>query len=413
MTNWLVFVESNTSGTGRLFAKAAREQGLTPVLLSLDAARYPYVIEDNLLTVEVDTRDQHSVLAAYRKLATDGIVAGITSSSEYYIAMAASIAEQMRLPGPEPGAIQRCRDKAWQRYQLRKDNIPVPDFYLASSPIAAGEFAQRIGYPLVVKPVSGSGSIGVRFCRNREQVLAHATHLLEQTANERGSAAAAQILIEAYAGGTEYSVETFGLEVVGITRKYLGALPNFVEMGHDHPAILSAEEREAMERVVRETLKSLGLGWGPAHTELKLTEKGPVIIEVNPRLAGGFIPELVRFSCGVDLIRETIRFVTSKEVSLTKKYQRYSSIRFLLPEEEGIISGICGIEEAKAVSGVESVMLYKPNGWMFRPQGDFRDRIGHVLACGNSPGEALEAVEEAMRKITINVSQAPSNFGDQ
>ena len=63
MTNWLVFVESNTSGTGRLFAKAAREQGLTPVLLSLDAARYPYVIEDNLLTVEVDTRDQHSVLA--------------------------------------------------------------------------------------------------------------------------------------------------------------------------------------------------------------------------------------------------------------------------------------------------------------------------------------------------------------
>ena len=45
-----------------------------------------------------------------------------------------------------------------------------------------------------------------------------------------------EVLIEEYLQGPEYSVEIFGGEIIGITRKYLSREPYFVEIGHDFPA---------------------------------------------------------------------------------------------------------------------------------------------------------------------------------
>ena len=39
----LVFVESNTSGTGALFVRVAREMGFRPVLVSANPGRYAFV----------------------------------------------------------------------------------------------------------------------------------------------------------------------------------------------------------------------------------------------------------------------------------------------------------------------------------------------------------------------------------
>src|SRR5687767_8206326 len=43
---WFIFIESNTSGTGRLFARAARELGCRPAILTTFPDRYPYLAED-------------------------------------------------------------------------------------------------------------------------------------------------------------------------------------------------------------------------------------------------------------------------------------------------------------------------------------------------------------------------------
>ncbi|MGV9897217.1 hypothetical protein ACWDVV_23645, partial [Streptomyces tendae] len=65
---WFAFLESNTTGTGREFCARARARGLRPVLLTRDAARYPYVTEDAVDTLEnveiavLDEADQMSDL---------------------------------------------------------------------------------------------------------------------------------------------------------------------------------------------------------------------------------------------------------------------------------------------------------------------------------------------------------------
>ncbi|HEV3051407.1 MAG TPA: hypothetical protein VGX50_13980, partial [Longimicrobium sp.] len=99
----IVFVESNTSGTGRLFVQAARGMGYRPVLVTARPEKYAYLSQPGAPEViRVPRADEETVLAAIREqLDGGGEVAGITSSSEYFIGTAAALAARMGLPGPD------------------------------------------------------------------------------------------------------------------------------------------------------------------------------------------------------------------------------------------------------------------------------------------------------------------------
>lgn len=403
MTAWMAFIESNTSGTGRYFARAASQKGFRPILLSDNPARYSYVSQDGLDTLKVDTRSESTLLDTCRRLAQgDGLV-GVTSSSEYFVPIAARIARRLNLAGPSPGAVRACRDKYLQRRRLEKAGVAMPAFRCATSIKTVIPLAQDLGLPVIVKPVSGSGSAGVKLCSSLDEVSAHAAQLLNRRYNERGVPVARRILIEAVASGPEYSVETFGLQVVGITQKHLGPLPTFVEIGHDFPAQLSPASKRVIESIAQQSLVALGLGWGPAHIELRLTERGPQIIEVNPRLAGGFIPELVRLSCGIDLISETILLALGEQPELTNTCCEHTSIRFILSPGDGTLAGVEGLDQAQSIPGIMEVKLYSPVGTEMRRNGDFRDRVGHVISRGSTHEQAVQAAETAHRAITLIV----------
>jgi biotin carboxylase len=401
MTAWLAFIESNTSGTGQLFARAAAQQGFRPILLSNDPARYSYASQDGLDTLQVDTCAETALLDACRYLAANGGLAGVTSSSEYFVAAAANIACRLSLPGPSPGAIRACRDKSRQRRRLQTAGIPMPAFRPATSIKTALSAAQDLGLPVIVKSLSGSGSVGVKLCMDLEEVGAHAAGLLRQRHNERGFPVPRRILVESVASGPEYSVETFGQQVIGITQKYLGPLPTFVEVGHDYPAALSPASKEAIESIAQQSLAALGLGWGPAHIELRLTVSGPQIIEVNPRLAGGYIPELVRLASQINLISETIRLVTGGKPELKTSSDDHASIRFILPQGEGILVRAEGLGAAQSIRGVTEVKLYQPVGAEMRRYGDFRDRVGHVIASRSTHSTASCAAEAAHKAVHL------------
>jgi biotin carboxylase len=401
----LVFIESNTSGTGRLFARAARAEGLAPLLLSDNPARYGYAAEDEIEVLEVDTQDEDALTRVCLRVADASGLAGVTTSSEYFIGTAASVARRLGLPGPDAPAVRACRDKHKQRRRLRAAGVGIPEFLQATTVKEALAGAETLGPPVVVKPVGGSGSVGVRLCTRAEEAAAHAARLLRQRRNERGMAVPRRVLIEAAVGGPEYSVETFSRRVVGVTRKHLGARPYFVEVGHDHPAELPEEEMRAVCDTALRALEALGLGWGPAHVELRFAADGPKIIEVNPRLAGGYIPELVRLARGVDLIAETIKLVAGRGAEVRATLARHSSIRFILPEQEGVLAGVDGIDEAAGLPGVVEVRLYLPVGSKLQLCGDFRDRVGHVLACGDDAPSVREAAEAGRDAVRLRVRE--------
>ena len=399
MTPWLALIESNTSGSGRAFARIASLKGVRPILMATDPSRYKYAEADGIEVFRIDTQDIAALLGACNHLASGNGLAGVASSSEYFVTTAATLAAQLGLPGPNPRAVALCRNKYKQRLRLQAEGCAIPAFAPAVSVKEAVRTAQLIGFPVVVKPVSGSGSIGVRFCNRGEEVAVHAATLLQQRNNERGLPVPRRILVESAALGPEYSVETFHTQIIGVTQKYLGPLPDFVEIGHDYPAELPAADQEAMQSLVLSALKALGMGWGPAHMELRLTENGPKIIELNPRLAGGNIPELVRLASGIDLISATIDLVLARQPDLRKSRTQHACIRFLVSETDGHFAGVTGLDEARRLPSVNSAEIYIEPGTPLIRRGDFRDRIGHVITSAETLEDARLAAKCAMTTI--------------
>ncbi|MGW2303829.1 ATP-grasp domain-containing protein [Streptomyces sp. NPDC001809] len=395
----LLLVESNTTGTGRQFAARARDLGVVPVLLSADPGRYPYAAEDGLRTVVVDTSDGDALRSAVAGLAAAEPVAGVLSSSEYYVATAAALAADLGLPGPSADAVRACRDKSAQRRALAAAGVPVPLFSAAGDVAEAIAAAQWIGGPVVVKPVQGSGSLGVRLCRDRDEVAEHAAGLLAATVNERGLATPGVVLVEQYLTGREFSVEVFGEEAIVTVAKHVGAPPVFVETGHDVPAVLPAARSAALADTAVRAVRALGLGWGAAHVELRLDGDTARVIEVNPRLAGGMIPELVRRARGIDLVGAQVRAALGADVDLagTPDAAGAASIRFLTAGTDSVLADVTAAgTAARAVPGVVDAALYRPAGTEVGPAEDFRGRVGHVIAVGTALGESAAAADTAL-----------------
>ncbi|WP_017236988.1 pyridoxal-phosphate dependent enzyme [Streptomyces sp. SS] len=404
----LVFVESNTTGTGMLALSRARDLGLAPVLLTNRPGRYPGIGEADCEVIRCDTNDADAPAAALRARFDADEVAGVTTTSEFYLEAAASLAATLGVPGNPPAAVAACRRKSETRRLLTDAGLPQPVSVAVTSEAEVAEAVAAAGLPCVVKPAADSASTGVLLCDSVEQARDHAAKLLAITHNVREQAVPTEVLVEELVEGTEYSVETIfadgELHVVGVTRKSVSPPPSFVELRHAFPAPLDDAASGEIERVVRAAVEAVGLRHGACHTELRLTSAGPTVIEINARLAGGMIPELIRLAGGPDLLTQQLRAAAGLPVELPRGELTPTGVAFLTSSEEGRLAGLDGHEAARSLPGVAEVHIARRPGDPVRPATDAYDRMGYVIASADSVEDLDRSLDAALDRITVRLT---------
>ncbi|MGP4103181.1 ATP-grasp domain-containing protein [Nonomuraea sp. KM90] len=394
----LIFVESNTTGTGMRALRSARELGLDPVLLAHDTSRYAGLAEAGAEVVACDTNSRsalHAAVSAHPR----GSLAGITTTSEFYLEAAAWLAERHGLPGNTPGSIRDCRDKARFRRVMAAAGVPQPRFAVVSTEHQTEAAIDAVGLPCVVKPVDDSGSHNVKVCTRPQDAVSHVRTILALRTNVRGQQAARHALVEEYVDGPEVSVEMFGtadgVRCVGVVERELFGLPYRVEAQHIYPGA----RQEPIEAVARRVLRATGAQWGATHLELKLTEDGVRVIELNARPAGGMIPELIRLVDGQDLVGQQLRLAAGLPVRLAPRRTGHAGIRFLAVTRPGVLRHARGVEAAAGVPGVKEVLVSARPGQQVRPPRSSYDRLGHVIAHAATREELLRALGTACELI--------------
>ncbi|MER5568414.1 pyridoxal-phosphate dependent enzyme [Streptomyces goshikiensis] len=399
----LLFVESNTTGTGMAALRLARELDFTPVLLTGEPGRYTGLDDTGAEVVVCDTNSLPALREAVQTRFRAQEIAGITTTSDFYVPTVAELATWLGAPGNPAEAMRTCRDKAKLRETLARAGVRQPRFVVVRDAAAGVTAAAKVGLPCVVKPVDDSGSTNVLRCTSAEEVSAHVTHILARTVNARGLPTAGAALVEELADGPEYSVEMFSVEgrhhCVGITAKSVTGTPYFVEHQHLFPAPVPPAVAEELARTARAALTAAGVRSGPTHTELRLVADGPVIIEVNPRLAGGMIPEMIRLATGTGLLEQQVRAATGQEPLLEPEFARQGGIRFLIAERAGRVLAIEGADRAAAVAGVERVTVTVRPGAEVRPAQDAYGRLGYIIATSERPEEIEDVLDAAEREI--------------
>lgn len=408
----LLFVESNTTGTGMLALGTAVRLGLEPVLFAKDSARYAGLEATGCRVVVCDTDDAAVLRDAVAGVAAGRRVAGVTTTSEFYLVHSARVAAELGVGGNPPEAMAVCRDKASTRSVLAEAGVAQPRFAVVTEADQVLDAVMDVGLPCVVKPVGESGSQGVLWCPDAATARGHAEKLLGVTENVRGQATAGMVLVEGYLDGPEFSAEMFCVDgeavCAGVTQRTVSPLPYFVETGHLFPAAVDPAVSEQIAEVARRALKAAGFQRGPAHVELKMTASGPSVIEINGRLAGGMIPELIRSATGIDLLEQQIRAAAGRPLRMTADRSRHAGIRFLTAATVGRFAGVRGVERAERIAGVDRVTVTGVPGRSVRPARDAYDRLGQVIAVGDSPEAVFGALEEAVAALEIVVEEVES-----
>ncbi|MBY3143160.1 ATP-grasp domain-containing protein [Rhizobium laguerreae] len=397
----LILIEGSTMGNGLLYVQAARGLGLHSITLAVDPAKYDYLRMEDAAAIKVDTSDLDALIDETCRLQLTYDIVGITSSLESAYAIVGRLCGHFGLPGPNPLAIKRCCDKYLQREILKQAELPVPAFRVAANSTEVKSAAAEIGLPVILKPAEGSGSYGVKLCRDMDELVEHTNYVFSAAHIWNSSP---RVLVEEFAQGPHYTALLMGNEVVAIATASFGPPPHFVYNEFTCPAPLNQNQHERITDLSQNCLEALGLGWGPTGIELRWTEHGPIVIEVNPRLSGTPDPQLVKLAYGIDLVAEHIKLVVGDKWDLRKRHSQSSAARFLVPDQDGMLEWIEGASSAAAVPGVAEVKLYAQANTHLSRRGDYRDCLGYVVAASSSREQTAALLRQAIDLVHWSIT---------
>ncbi|MCU0115971.1 MULTISPECIES: ATP-grasp domain-containing protein [Curtobacterium] len=337
--------------------------------------------------------DEHDIVERVRRSHDQEPFAAVLSLTETGLVLAARLASELGVIGNPPSVGTTLRDKAAMRARLAADGRFAVRSWNVDGRADLEAAADEAGSPLIVKPVSGSGSVGILRLESNN-------HLAEvwdrMTDNGDGP-----WIVEEFLDGPEFSVEGFTVEgthhVVAVTEKQTDA-ETFVEVAHVIPARITDADRSLMVDYVREFLTLVGFQTGPSHTEVKLTNRGPRIIESHDRIGGDKIRDLVRMSTGVDLLEQTINTALGGSPDLRPSRSSAAAVRFIVASA----GNVAGITLPSTPADAEIVVTVAV-GDRVPPVLTSDSRAGRVVVAAASADEAAERAERLARAVRITV----------
>lgn len=219
-----------------------------------------------------------------------------------------SLLELLKIPytGSPPLALGLCQNKGLTKDVLRAKGIPTPEYQILNR---FEDWKGEIGYPLFVKPLSEDGSIGIS---RKSYVLEDAS--LKKQVEYLITCYKQPVIVEKYIDGRELNVAVLGdskaqvLPISEITFEFSGQ-PKIVDYpakwfkeSEEYkttvpvcPAKMDSSTRTIVEQAASKAFVATHCR-DYARVDLRLKERTPYVLEVNPNpdisLDGGMVRSL-------------------------------------------------------------------------------------------------------------------------
>jgi biotin carboxylase len=335
-------------------------------------------------------------------------LSGVLCWDEARIHAAAHVAGALGLRNGNPEIIMRMRDKGQTRAALDSAGVAQPRSVPVRTLDEAAEAAERIGYPVVLKPRDLGASLGVARVDGPEQLAS----TFRFTWHTRGPEAQplgpdGSVLVEECVIGQEISVDSVvqdgTLTPLFVARKVVGYPPYAEEVGHyvhgDDPLL----NDPAIVEILRESHAALGFRDGCTHTEIMMTAGGPKIIEINGRIGGDVIPYIGRLATGIDAGVVAASVACGLPLDLTRTRGRVAGVRFFYPEREHTKIAFVGFEERDLPKAVDRLVPIAQPGTVASPPplGTWWGRVAYATAVADTVEDCELAIKAAQSALTI------------
>ena len=295
--------------------------------------------------------DANETTAAARQIAQRRAIERVEMTDEPLVVPAAQLREALGVPGLSVRTATLCRDKSAMKDFLREQGIPCAASRAAASESDVREFVEIAGFPIIVKPRAGFGSLHTHRVDSAEN--------LDKLLPTLGLGGGRSLAIEEFIEGHEGFYDTIMLdEDVGhefISHYYPGCLEATLNRNVS-PQIAVQNRMDApgyaeLKEVGRKVNRLLGLTRTATHMEWFFGTKGLKFSEIGARPAGERIWDMYRVANEFDVYREwASAIVHGRKAQHPSRRYAAGSIQ-IRPSMDGRYVGHEGLESAMREAG--------------------------------------------------------------
>ncbi len=287
--------------------------------------------------------DEDSVYSQLSHLARHVSIDRLECLWEPFMLLAARLRERLDLPGMNVAATEPFRDKEKMKQALDAAGIRTPRHRQAGDADGIRAAARLIGFPLVIKPLSGAGSADtyrVDDTSGLERVIAQVQHIQS-------------LSVEEYIEGEEYTFDTVcanGKVVYENIAWYrpkpmIGRAEEWISMQTVNLRHVDTAQLEEGRKLGHAVLKALGFRTGFTHMEWFLKPDGEAVFgEIGARPPGGRSVDLMNYSNDFDIYRGWGDAVTGRSFSQLANRAYHAAAIFKRAQGQGHICHIEGLE---------------------------------------------------------------------
>jgi carbamoylphosphate synthase large subunit len=345
----IIFVEPAFPDNQRQFVRALHDVGATVIGIGerpadwLDDELRSWMAHYHQIGNVTDVGALHDVVASIQdKLWVDRIETTI----EAHTMAVAQVREARTIPGTSVRTAYLCRDKPSMKQALREVGVPTAASTAADSADEVADFADQVGFPLILKPRAGAGAADTTRVDNMQELTA--------VLADFGSKGVRSIAVEEFVEGHEAFYDTIAIDGHVVHDFISHYYPNVLEaMRHRwiSPQFIatnridtSPDYREVRE-LGRRVIQALDIGTSATHMEWFFGPKGLRFSEIGCRPPGVGAWDLYSAANDVDVYREWAHAIVhgSPDARLSRQYS--AGIVALRPNQDGHITGYSGVDE--------------------------------------------------------------------
>jgi len=256
--------------------------------------------------------------------------------------------ELIPIIGNRPENIKRVRHKAKFFRELRRLQIPHPETAIVEDPHEAKRRSKDIGFPVLVKPLSGFGGAGIRKVKNNQelkQAFQDASRLKEES------------LIQEHISGMPASVSlisttneavalTLNEQLLGISE--VGRKEPFGYCGNVVPFATTKAIASRCKSIAKRVVLHFGLV-GSNGVDLVISEEGiPYVVEVNPRFQGTL--ECVEKTLSMNIVKAHVGACFHRKLPTVEENPSAYCVRLLLfAPQRSVVPDLSVFEEARDI----------------------------------------------------------------
>ncbi len=392
-------------GVGRSNIPAIQQMSSVARVIAVDRKPFQILESSSLNTLTLDFADHEAILNLVRQQAIDGVY----PFSDHAIRPAAIVTKLLRLVGLHGNVAENFLDKSKMREIWRQKGLTQPEFCIVNNVHEALEAANKIGYPVIIKPASSGG--GGRGVFRVETDYELQTYFSQSIEHNRYSD---KTVVEKFIHGTESSLEIVIFEgngyLIALSTKKKPKARSQVATEISYPGELQAEIVEEIRTLCTDAAYALGIQTGVAHFEVITTTDGiPYLIEVGGRVGGGhtFHPIASHVS-GINYPKLVAYLYTGC----------YDEVRRLLTLGINSRGAVYSFPVSKISGKIKSISfsntgqnstieLWKHAGDVVSQMSSSMDRLGCVITLAADREKAIAENSAVMSGFSLNLEREP------